>query len=128
MAWISGSSTPFLNSLTGGSRRPSCSTAVADAEKPPGTEPPMSGQWPVFDSQQNISAGAVDRHGEAHVHQMRAAEIGIVDDVDVAGLAAAGSGRPLIISISVLVEYCMTPTKTGRPPAPCAISEPSTAE
>ena len=38
-------------------------------------------------------AVAVDRHGEAHVHQMRAAEIWIVDDVDVAVLrrqAAAG--------------------------------------
>ena len=44
----------LLKSLTGGSRRPSCSTAVADAEKPPGTAPPMSGQWPVFDSQQKI--------------------------------------------------------------------------
>ena len=27
----------------------------------------------------------VERHDEAHIHQMRAAEIGIVDDVDVAG-------------------------------------------
>ena len=25
------------------------------AEKPPGTMPPMSGQWPVFDSQQKSS-------------------------------------------------------------------------
>ena len=31
------------------------STAVAEAEKPPGTDPPMSGQWPVFESQQKIS-------------------------------------------------------------------------
>jgi hypothetical protein len=54
MAWISGSSMPFLNSFTGGRRSPSCSTAVADAEKPPGTAPPVSGQWPVFDSQQKI--------------------------------------------------------------------------
>jgi hypothetical protein len=29
--------------------------AVAEAEKPPGTAPPVSGQWPVFDSQQKIS-------------------------------------------------------------------------
>ena len=40
---------------TGGSRKPSCSTSVAWAEKPPGTMPPMSGQWPVFCSQQNSS-------------------------------------------------------------------------
>ena len=33
-----------------------------------------------------------------------------------------------IISIIVFVEYCMTPTNTGRPCDPCAISEPSTAE
>ena len=31
-----------------------------------------------------------ERHGEAHVHEMRAAEIGIVDDVDVAGLRRRG--------------------------------------
>jgi hypothetical protein len=43
-----------LNSFTGGSLSPSCSTAVAEAENPPGTEPPMSGQWPVLDSQQKI--------------------------------------------------------------------------
>ena len=41
--------------LSYGSRRPSCSTAVADAENPPGTAPPVSGQCPVFDSQQKIS-------------------------------------------------------------------------
>jgi hypothetical protein len=28
---------------------------VAEAEKPPGTAPPVSGQWPVLDSQQKIS-------------------------------------------------------------------------
>ena len=36
---------------TGGRRSPSCSTSVALAEKPPGTMPPMSGQWPVLASQ-----------------------------------------------------------------------------
>jgi hypothetical protein len=30
-------------------------------------------------------------------------------------------------SISVRVENCIVPTKTGSPPAPCAISAPSTA-
>ena len=29
--------------------------AVAEAENPPGTAPPVSGQWPVLDSQQKIS-------------------------------------------------------------------------
>ena len=39
----------------------------------------------------------VDRHGEAHVHQMRAAEIWIVDDIDVAvlRLQAAACGDHL---------------------------------
>ena len=49
---ISASITPRLNSFTGGSRSPSCSTSVALDEKPPGTMPPMSGQCPVFCSQQ----------------------------------------------------------------------------
>jgi hypothetical protein len=35
-------------------------------------------------------AAVVERHGEAHVHQVRAAEVGIVDDVDVAGLGRTG--------------------------------------
>src|SRR3546814_8629176 len=52
---ISSSSTPALYSLTGGRRRPSCSTSVALAEKPPGTMPPISGQWPVLDSHENRS-------------------------------------------------------------------------
>ena len=30
-------------------------TAVAEAENPPGTAPPVSGQWPVLDNQQKIS-------------------------------------------------------------------------
>ena len=29
--------------------QPSCTISVAVAEKPPGTMPPVSGQWPVFD-------------------------------------------------------------------------------
>ena len=55
MARISSSMTPALNSFTGGSLSPSCSTSVALAEKPPGTMPPVSGQWPVLASQQNSS-------------------------------------------------------------------------
>ena len=90
MQKISASITPRLKSFTGGSRRPSCSTSVAWAEKPPGTMPPMSGQWPVFCSQQIVLAAIVEGQREAHVHQVRAAEIGIVDDVDVAGLRRAG--------------------------------------
>ena len=35
-------------------------------------------------------AAVVERHGEAHVHQVRAAEVGVVDDVDVAGRRRAG--------------------------------------
>ena len=46
---------PRLKSFTGGSRKPSCSTSVACAENPPGTMPPMSGQCPVFCSQQKCS-------------------------------------------------------------------------
>ena len=52
---ISWSITPFFQSFTGGRRRPSCSTSVALAEKPPGTMPPVSGQWPVLASQANSS-------------------------------------------------------------------------
>ena len=55
MARISWSIVPFFHSLTGGRRRPSCSTSVALAENPPGTMPPMSGQWPVLASQANSS-------------------------------------------------------------------------
>ena len=49
---ISRSISPRLNNLTGGRRKPSCSALIALAENPPGTAPPVSGQWPVFDSQQ----------------------------------------------------------------------------
>ena len=49
MLRMSGCITPSRKSFTGGSRRPSCCTSVARVEKPPGTEPPVSGQWPVFD-------------------------------------------------------------------------------
>ncbi len=45
----SSSITPSRKSFTGGSRSPSCWTSVARDENPPGTEPPVSGQWPVFD-------------------------------------------------------------------------------
>ena len=45
-------------------------------------------------------AVVVERQGEAHVHQVRAAEIGIVDDVDVAGLAAAATSPSPIRRIS----------------------------
>ena len=55
MARISSSISPRLNSFTGGSRSPSCSTSVALAEKPPGTMPPVSGQCPVLASQANSS-------------------------------------------------------------------------
>ena len=51
---ISRTSAPRRNSFVGGSRSPSCSTAVAEAENPPGTMPPISGQCPVFDSQQKM--------------------------------------------------------------------------
>ncbi len=54
IAQISASIAPRLKSFTGGRRSPSCSAAVALAEKPPGTAPPVSGQWPVFDSQQKM--------------------------------------------------------------------------
>ena len=40
-----------LEELDRGRRRPSCSEEVAEAEKPPGTMPPVSGQWPVLESQ-----------------------------------------------------------------------------
>ena len=56
---------------------------------------------------------------------MRTAEIGVVDDIDVAFLrwqARAGSDH----LDDRFVEYCMTPTKTGRPCEPWAISAPST--
>ena len=46
-------------------------------------------------------AGAPDRHGEAHVHQMRAAEIGVVDDVDVAFL------RRQAASVSDHLDDCL---------------------
>ena len=55
MARISWSISPFFQNLIGGKRSPSCSTSVALAEKPPGTMPPTSGQWPVFASQAKIS-------------------------------------------------------------------------
>ena len=90
IARISWSITPFLKSFTGGRRRPSCSTSVALAEKPPGTMPPISGQWPVLASQANSSPSIEERLHEAHVHQMRAAEIGIVDDEHVARIDRAG--------------------------------------
>ncbi len=51
IAQISASIAPFLNSFTGGNRSPSCSALIAEAENPPGTIPPVSGQCPVFDSQ-----------------------------------------------------------------------------
>ena len=37
------------------SRSPSCSALIALALNPPGAAPPVSGQCPVFDSQQKIS-------------------------------------------------------------------------
>ena len=55
MERISSSITPRLKSLTGGRRSPSCSTSVALAENPPGTIPPVSGQWPVLASHANSS-------------------------------------------------------------------------
>ena len=81
---ISASSRPALKSFTGGRRRPSCSTSVAFAEKPPGTMPPTSGQWPVFASQHQSAAAVEERLDELHVHQVRAAEVRIVHDEDVA--------------------------------------------
>ena len=79
-----------MKSLTGGRRRPSCSAEVAEAEKPPGTLPPVSGQWPVLESQHQILSVAPEGGCEADVHQVGAAEVGVVDDVDVAGLGRQG--------------------------------------
>jgi len=49
MSMMSWQISPRRTSFTGGRRRPSCTISVAVAEKPPGTMPPVSGQWPVFD-------------------------------------------------------------------------------
>jgi len=49
MASTSSSITPSWKSFTGGRRSPSCCTSVARVAKPPGTAPPVSGQWPVFE-------------------------------------------------------------------------------
>jgi hypothetical protein len=46
---MSSSMTDSRKSFTGGRRNPSCCTSVAREEKPPGTEPPVSGQWPVLE-------------------------------------------------------------------------------
>ena len=46
---MSSSSTPRRCSLTGGSLSPSCWISVAWEGKPPGTMPPVSGQWPVLE-------------------------------------------------------------------------------
>ncbi len=102
MARISGSSLPFLNSFTGGSRRPSCSTAVGSGREAARHRAADVGPVAGVGQPAEQLAVAIDRHHEAHIHQMRAAEIGIVDDIDVARLQACRQRPSAIISMIVL--------------------------
>ena len=81
---MSSSITPARKSFTGGRRSPSCWTSVARVEKPPGTDPPVSGQWPVLASHAQCCAAVEERLDHLDVHQMRAAAVRVVDEEDVA--------------------------------------------
>ena len=104
-----------MKSFTGGSRRPSCSTSVAwpRSRRAPCRRCRASGRCSA--ASRRCLPRVVERQREAHVHQMRAAEIGVVDDVDVAGLRRRRRCPRRSAAISSAVEYCMVPTKTGRP-------------
>ena len=76
-------------SFTGGIGTPSWKLSVALALKLPGTLPPTSSQWPTEASQAEQLAVAEERPHEPEVVEMRAAVIGIVEQIGV----AVGRGR-----------------------------------
>ena len=82
-------STPPRMSLTGGMRKPSWKLSVALALKLPGTLPPTSSQWPTEASQANTLPVAHQRAHQAEVVEVRAAVVGIVEQIGVARLEPA---------------------------------------
>src|SRR5437763_4279128 len=87
MSMMSWQISPRRTSLTGGRRSPSCTISVAVAEKPPGTMPPrpMAGIRQIAPE----AAAIIERPHHLDVHQVGAAEIGIIDQDDVTRIEIA---------------------------------------
>src|SRR5439155_12523631 len=87
MSMMSWQISPRRTSLTGGRRRPSCTISVAVAEKPPGTMPPMAGIRQIAPQ----AAAIIEGPHHLDVHQVGAAEIGVVDQDHIARLEVAAA-------------------------------------
>lgn len=62
---------------------------------------------------------------QLEIAQMRAAVVGVIEDIDIAVLQGASSFAAL--SITALTAKAMAPTKIGRPDFPCTRVSPVTA-